>query len=302
MKKDKILIIGGGIVDVMLELDRLPKSSDNIYAKHLTTIVGGCAINIANVLRAFGVSHDLFMPIGNGPYGKIIHQKLLEDGYSPLIFDNSADCSYSLCFIEKQNGNERTFISIPGVEKEYKEQWFDYINPDEYTYAYLSGYDLEGANAQIFLNFFKKHPHIQLIFDIGPRVDFFKEDDIQSLYELGPIIHGNRSEFLKLSRLDDIKEAILHIHKQCKNTCFATLDKDGCLWAYDNTLGFSKANRVEQIDSTGAGDSHMAGCILSLINKYPLPKACSIANDIASIIVQKIGARFEGSDKDKIKL
>ena len=47
----KILLIGSTCVDVIIEIDHLPKTAEDIQPKRQTLALGGCAYNAANIVR-----------------------------------------------------------------------------------------------------------------------------------------------------------------------------------------------------------------------------------------------------------
>ena len=47
----RTLVVGAAIVDLMMKVERLPKSGEDIPCKETKTVVGGCAYNVANTLR-----------------------------------------------------------------------------------------------------------------------------------------------------------------------------------------------------------------------------------------------------------
>ena len=76
---------------IIMKIPRLPKSGEDILCTERKLTVGGCAYNVANILRGFNVKHDLFVPVGSGIYADIIRRKLNEDGYEILINDLEID-------------------------------------------------------------------------------------------------------------------------------------------------------------------------------------------------------------------
>ena len=296
---NKILLVGGAIVDIMLKIDSLPKKGDNIYALPQKTVVGGCAINIANILKQFNVGYDLCMPLGTGSYSDLIKKEMAleHSSYKPIFVSKEQDCSYCMCFIEEDG--ERTFISVEGIEKHFKKEWFDTINFDEYGYFYFSGYDLEGDNGLEILKALHALPsHVKIVFDAGPRIFFCDKERIDELLSLHPIIHANREEIVGLTNISDPKDAALDLSCKTDNLVFATLDKDGCFYADAKHAksNFIASDKVLQVDATGAGDSHMAGILVGLLKNLDLNRSCSIANKIAASIVQVVGAKATISD------
>ena len=59
----KILLIGSTCVDVIIEIDHLPKTAEDIQPKRQTLALGGCAYNAANIVRQSGVPYLFVTPI-----------------------------------------------------------------------------------------------------------------------------------------------------------------------------------------------------------------------------------------------
>ena len=53
----RTLVVGAAIVDLMMKIDRLPKSGEDIPCRETKTVVGGCAYNVANTLRNLHCEH-----------------------------------------------------------------------------------------------------------------------------------------------------------------------------------------------------------------------------------------------------
>lgn len=81
----RTLVVGAAIVDLMMKIDRLPKSGEDIPCKETKTVVGGCAYNVANTLRNLNCEHDLCVPVGSGSFADIIRRGMKEKGYEPMI-------------------------------------------------------------------------------------------------------------------------------------------------------------------------------------------------------------------------
>lgn len=109
----RTLVVGAAIVDLMMKIDRLPKSGEDIPCRETKTVVGGCAYNVANTLRNLHCEHDLCVPVGTGSFADIIRRGMKEKGYEPVIEEPSEDNGYCLSLVEADG--ERTFITVQGA-------------------------------------------------------------------------------------------------------------------------------------------------------------------------------------------
>ena len=119
----KLLFIGSTVVDVIINIDHLPRTCEdvNVYGQELA--MGGCAFNAYSMARRFHGACELFSPVGSGVYGDYIQKHLDEAGIRVLIPrpEKANGCCY--CFVEP-NG-ERTFVSYHGADYLFEKEWFD---------------------------------------------------------------------------------------------------------------------------------------------------------------------------------
>ena len=76
----KVLVIGSTVVDVIIYLEHLPKTSEDVHVLRQTMSLGGCAYNVSDMIRLFGVPYTLFSPVGHGTYGHFVREALKEKG------------------------------------------------------------------------------------------------------------------------------------------------------------------------------------------------------------------------------
>ena len=69
-------MIGSAVIDVILNVNSIPSSGSDELPTLKKTIVGGCAYNVGDILSQFKANYDLMVPVGDGPNGTIIENKL----------------------------------------------------------------------------------------------------------------------------------------------------------------------------------------------------------------------------------
>lgn len=291
------LVLGAAIVDKIMNINALPNSGDDICAKSEATTVGGCAYNVSNILLNLGIDHDLVVPVGSGMYGDTIEKELIKNGYKVFIKDENKDNGYCLCLVE--SCGERTFITVQGIECEFKKEWLCSLDTNKYDSIYISGYELEGNSGKVIADFLEANKHMKIYFAPGPRITYLDKDVINKIFSLNPIVHLNDKEAIEYTNLDDIEKSLVEIHNKTKNTVLVTVGEKGCLYIDDNKIKLIKGYKVEVIDTIGAGDSHIAGVIGALSQGYDLEEAINIANKIASKVVATKGPILDKNTFDK---
>lgn len=107
------------MLDIVVQMDRLPRSGEDIYIKSQKMLVGGCAYNVADVLKHFQIPYTLFFPVGTGVYADIIEKEPKNKGHMSSIRAKQ-DNGCCMCIVEADG--ERTFLTLPGVECGFERQ------------------------------------------------------------------------------------------------------------------------------------------------------------------------------------
>lgn len=293
----KTLVIGSAIVDIMMQIDRLPKSGEDVLCDDTKTVVGGCAFNVANTLKNLDFDHDLCVPLGRGPFSDIIRKELNKKGYDPMIEENKEDNGYCLSLIES-NG-ERTFITVEGAESHFKNKWLGNINTDIYDSIYISGYQLYGDSGKVILEWIKNIPDIskkKIFVAPGPMITKIESETMEAMFSLNPILHINELEAKSYTKKEDLEDAIKDLYEKSRNLVFITLGKDGTLFYDGKKLLHIKSNEANVIDTVGAGDSHIGALIASLSRREKVEDAILFANEVAEAIVGISGPIMDYDD------
>lgn len=290
----KILVVGSAVVDVVIQIDALPKTGEDVMGTHKQTIVGGCAYNVQQVIGHFGLTNTLFTPIGKGTYAEIIRDEFLKKEIPVLLEDLSQDNGWNISFVECSG--ERTFLTIAGIETHWKDEWFDHLNLSEFDFIYVSGYELEGPSGNVLVEQLvkKKAPYTKLVFDPGPRTDFISDSVMNAILTAGTIVHCNDSELLTLIPNETIENAAAKLHALTNEAVVVTLGKYGSYYLDKDKSGHLSTEKVKVVDTIGAGDSHTGAFISGLASGLTIGEACLLGNEVSTKVVQQSGGTFVG--------
>lgn len=290
MKANKqTLIIGAAVLDILVKVDNLPRTGEDATGDLQKIAVGGCAYNVSRVMSALGGGHVLLAPIGKGLYADIIKADFAKHGIEKTIEEDSGDNGWDVSFIEKSG--ERTFLTIPGIEKQWKASWFDQIDVEIYDYIYVSGYELEGDSGPVILEALKKRkPDSRLLFDASPRVSYIDRELLDEIMAPGTLIHCNRDEMNALApSADSVENAAETLYARTHNPVVITLGDKGCYFRDSKDKGFVPGNKINVADTIGAGDAHCAGLICALSAGSGTREAARFANGVAAKVAGKHG-------------
>ncbi len=200
---DNPLIIGSAIVDIVIELDSLPKSGQDILAMSEKISVGGCALNVVCVLKAHDVRHTAFLPIGQGKNANIIQTELKKIKINSLLDVYAGDNGHCYTFIESHG--ERSFVTLQGIESQFKKEWFSKIT-EKHSHIYISGYSLLGKGSECIVEYCELNPTSKVIFAPGPVIDVIDLTIFNRILKLAPILHINEDELKKYCRSTELKD------------------------------------------------------------------------------------------------
>lgn len=294
----KILVIGSTVADIIINVDYLPTTAQDVHLHSQSMSLGGCAHNVSDMIRHFGAPYILYSPVGTGLYGDFVRKELAKKGItSPVPTPNQANgCCY--CFVEDHG--ERTFIVDHGAEYLFYKEWFDQLNPDELSSIYICGLEIEDKTGSTIVDFLES-AGLPIFFAPGPRITLIDETLMKRIFALHPILHLNEDEVCRYTGKDDIASAAAALYELTGNTLIVTNGGNGAY--YYDAEGLHHVPGIpcpQVVDTIGAGDSHCGGTIAGLSMGLSMDEAIAKANIAAAAVVGTKGALL--SDDDFAKL
>lgn len=292
----KILVLGSICLDMIVDIDELPKLNEDVNTNDLNLSLGGMAYNVYNVIKLFKEDVILGSVIGEGVIANIVSDLLAIRNDKPIGVIKGQDNGLCICLVDKSK--ERSFISHHGAEYRFNQDFFKDINFEEVSYIYVSGLEIEDVDGLKIIEFLEK-VRKPIFFAPGPRVDKINPAYLKRLYDLKPILHINEREALLISNLDNLNEAVNVISDLIHNLVIVTLGEKGTLYKeYQKDIKLIETTKVEMLDATGAGDNH-AGATLAMLNKAnTVEESIKVANKVAAAVVKQKGASL---DEDNFK-
>ena len=287
----KVLVIGSTVADIIIRLNKLPTTGGDVNVRGQKMSLGGCAFNVSQAIDYFGVPYVLYSPEGTGIYADYIRNELkkLNVNRAELNADDPNGCCY--CLVE--DDGERTFICDHGAEYRYKPEWYEGLNSDEFSCAYICGLEIEENTGDIVIDFLERSG-IPFYFAPGPRINEIQKDKMERIFSLRPILHVNATEAMSFSGAKTLKEAAERLMTKTNNSVIITNGDKGscCLCFEDKTWYEEPAFKAEVVDTIGAGDSHIGAYIAQRELGKSISESLREANRISSLVVQTEGARI----------
>lgn len=283
----KTLVVGAAMIDMIMVMDRLPQSGEDVLCKESSLKVGGCAYNVANTLNNLECEFDLCVPVGNGAYGSIIEKELKSKGYRTLIKDNTKDNGYCICMVES-NG-ERTFVTCQGVEGNYKKEYLKNINDSEYENIYIAGYQVCNHSGEVVSEWLTSLQGKTVYFAPGPVICSIETKTMERIMDIHPIIHLNDKEILDYTEEKSIEKGLYKLYQKNHNLIIVTAGTQGAIYYDGKEIHTVPAKKAKVVDTIGAGDSHIGAFIGGISKGMNIEESLKLANKVAANIVEVQG-------------
>lgn len=200
--------------------------------------------------------------------------------------------------------NERTMIVFLGAARELKPNNINEMDIVNSKILHLTGYQLEDINlkaSSIKAMDIAKKNRIKISIDFADPllITRNKPELIKIAKDYADIIFVNEEE-AKAFTGKEPNEALDDISKMCEIAIVKIGSKGSMIKSNGQTFKIA-ANKVNAMDTTGAGDMFAAGVLFGISQGFNLEKCGKIGAYAASKIVEQIGARLEYSLAEKIK-
>lgn len=293
----KTLVVGAAMIDIVMVMDKLPRSGEDVLCRDSTLKIGGCAYNVGSTLKNLECEHDLCVPVGNGPYGKMIEAELMANQYDILVREEKRDNGYCMCMVEEDG--ERTFVTYQGTEGDFQAEWFQALDMDLYDNIYIAGYQVCHNSGKVISEWLKKQSHKQIYFAPGPVICTIEPETMADILSLHPILHLNDKEAYAFTGKQKMEDCLRALHRQSLNTVIVTLGEQGAAYFDGNEYHVIPSEKVKVIDTIGAGDSHIAAVIAGISKGMGLQESMHLANKVAANIVGIYGPIMDKTTFDE---
>lgn len=316
--------LGSILVDVTVDVPRLPERGGDVLATGTRTTPGG-GFNLAVAVARQGVRCLYAAPHGTGPYGDLIRDALAAAGVLVTAKRRAdGDSGFTVTLVEPDG--ERTFVTMPGVEAALESDDLAGLSPADRDIVSVSGYDLAyPGSGPVLAGWLDTLPDgVRVALDPGPLIMEIPANRLSRVLGRIAILTLNqrearllsgaggasgaglleavRSRFRLLSaaetasRAPAVDAARLRpaVDKGRRPSALVVVREgpDGCV-ASGGPLGDRvvavAAPAVHAVDTTGAGDAHTGVLLASLAAGHDVEAALRTATRAATISVTRVG-------------
>ncbi|MBQ2991972.1 MAG: carbohydrate kinase family protein [Clostridia bacterium] len=296
----KVLVIGSTCVDVIIRVDHLPVTEENIHPHSQRFAIGGCAYNVANILGRGGADLTFVTPVGRqGVFGGFVRDHLGSLGFADFI--DLPDAQNGCCYCYVEAGGERTFVSVHGAEYTFDPAWMARFDDQHFDYVYVCGLEIEEYTGEKLVSWLEEAYGAgrigTVVYAPGPRGMRVRPELTQRLFALHPLLHLNCGEAMAMSGKTAVADALSSLRAACGGVVVATAGSEGVHYMDETGMHTVPGVPAEKIvDTIGAGDSHCGAMLLGLCRGMTLDRSLAMANRVSRAVVMTDGATLSDGD------
>ena len=308
----KVLGIGNAIVDVLCKVDDqfildhdLSKGTmklvdENEFKKLLSnlkiedTVSGGSVANSIVGMSQLGDEVSFIGKVNNDELGQKYIEGLKRENVKYFYQTKEETTPTGTCLILITPDSERTMCTFLGIAGQITDHDIDDDAVKKAEITFLEGYLWdEGEPTKAFEKALSLANKSAMSLSGPFCVDRHKTSFLNLVKNKLDIVFANEKEAMSLIDAKNFNEVITFA-KSLKKLIVVTRSEKGSIAIFGNEITETEAkSNLKIVDLTGAGDLFAAGFLHGLSNKKSYNESLSLGTQMASKIIQKIGARLD---------
>ncbi|HOK62705.1 MAG TPA: ribokinase [Soehngenia sp.] len=286
----KIVVIGSINLDLVVEVDEIPKIGETVMGNSLSQIPGGKGANQAVAMAKLGCDVDFLGKVGNDNFSSLVLESMRKSGVNTRNIETE-DTSTGIAIINVDKKANNNIIVIPGangkVDETYLLEHEEIIKNAEVVVFQL---EIPIDTVKFGLKLAKRHDKLTIL---NPAPAYELDDEI---IENVDIIIPNEHELSRLTHMEindenDLTNASKALIERKIKKIIVTLGEKGALYVDKNTTKLYPSYKVKAVDSTAAGDAFIGGFVGNYIQTKDIDKAIDMGQRTAAIAIQRFGAQ-----------
>ena len=307
----KVLGIGNAIVDVICKVDESFIKENNLtkgtmklvdeveFAKLLSnlkteeTIAGGSVANSIVGLSQLGNAVSFIGKVNNDELGNKYEKSLTNEKVKYCYQKKKESIPTGTCLILITPDSERTMCTFLGIAGKVSDKDIDENAVKSSELVFLEGYLWdEGEPKTAFDKAMKLSKKTAMTLSDKFCVDRHKKSFLNLVNNRLDITFANEQEILSLIDAKNFDEVISFGKQLGKLIVITRSDKGSIAIQKNEVVEYDSQKNLKIVDLTGAGDLFAAGFLHGHINSLTIKESLQKGTEMASKIIQKIGARL----------
>jgi ribokinase len=257
----RVVVLGGLNMDLIVQVQRLPKPGETVSGDSLMRAPGGKGANQAVALARLGAQVTMVGRVGRDSFGRDLKRSLRDEGVFVRAVHVSAERSTGAALIEVDDHGENSIAVATGANQE--------VLPDDLPRRAIETADVVAAALEVPLGTIEaafqraRSAGVRTVLNVAPA-----QPVPAALLHLSDVVICNEHELaVMLGRTvasGAEPAAAFELRAFADQLVVVTLGERGALAISGDNVIEQPAVPVRSIDSTGAGDAFVAGFVCGL--------------------------------------
>ena len=285
-----ICVIGSLNMDLVVNVDTMPKPGQTIIGSNFKEVPGGKGANQAVAMARLNGNVSMIGKVGEDGFGQTLINSLKNDKVDTTYIQTSKGAT-GVALITVDKNAQNSIVVSPGANFEVKEDDIDNnieaIKNSDIVVLQLETplntikYALNKAKELNKYTILNPAPAVKLDDEIIKNVDLLTPNETEL-----EIISG-----VSIETEEDIQKAAQIMIEKGVKELIVTLGSKGSLYINKEKSMFKKAYKVEAVDTTAAGDSYTGALAVALSQDTNIEDAMDFASKVGALSVLKEGAQ-----------
>ena len=285
-----ICVIGSLNMDLVVNVDTMPKPGQTIIGSNFKEVPGGKGANQAVAMARLNGNVSMIGKVGEDGFGQTLINSLKNDKVD-TTYVQTAKGATGVALITVDKNAQNSIVVSPGANFEVKEDDIDNnieaIKNSDIVVLQLETplntikYALNKAKELNKYTILNPAPAVKLDDEIIKNVDLLTPNETEL-----EIISG-----VSIETEEDIQKAAQIMIEKGVKELIVTLGSKGSLYINKEKSMFKKAYKVEAVDTTAAGDSYTGALAVALSQEKCIEDAMDFASKVGALSVLKEGAQ-----------
>ena len=285
-----ICVIGSLNMDLVVNVDTMPKPGQTIIGSNFKEVPGGKGANQAVAMARLNGNVSMIGKVGEDGFGQTLINSLKNDKVDTTYIQTSKGAT-GVALITVDKNAQNSIVVPPGANFEVKEDDIDNnieaIKNSDIVVLQLETplntikYALNKAKELNKYTILNPAPAVKLDDEIIKNVDLLTPNETEL-----EIISG-----VSIETEEDIQKAAQIMIEKGVKELIVTLGSKGSLYINKEKSMFKKAYKVEAVDTTAAGDSYTGALAVALSQDKNIEDAMDFASKVGALSVLKEGAQ-----------
>lgn len=285
-----ICVIGSLNMDLVVNVDKMPKPGQTIIGSNFKEVPGGKGANQAVAMARLNGNVSMIGKVGEDGFGQTLINSLKNDKVDTTYIKTTKGAT-GVALITVDNNAQNSIVVSPGANFEVKEEDIDN------NIEAIKNSDIVVLQLETPLNTIKyalkKSKELNKYTILNPAPALKLDDEIIKNVDL---LTPNETELEIISGVsieteEDIQKAAQIMIEKGVKELIVTLGSKGSLYINKEKSIFKKAYKVEAVDTTAAGDSYTAALAVALSKDQSIEEVMDFASKVGALSVLKEGAQ-----------